>query len=455
MCFLRHRTAELRPNVSPALHPWVRVTPGVAAVAVVAALLAAPSRAARAEPDAAPATDAALSRLIDESLAARPEIAGARAQADAEREQVPRAGALPDPMLQLGIQHDGFTSLEIGKKESSFVSVMASQTLPWPGKRDLQTEVAELGAAQATQSIARVRLSTEADVRRAYLDLQLVRDRLALLDSLEVVWQSALGVARARYVAGDGAQSDVLRAQLELDRLAQRRLALAARDRTGVQALNRLRGHGLDEPIAVARLRELPALGGLVDRFSADRAVASSPELAAARLATARADRSVVLAGKSAYPDLTVSAGIMVRGSMTPMWLITVGGPLPVFADRKQHREVAGERARAQAARGEAAAVEQVIRLRSEQRRAAFAALVGTIELYERGLLVQSQATTESTLSQYKVGKVSFASVLEANAGFIADQDGYLDTVAAARGLLIAEAEISLDAVAMPGELKP
>lgn len=424
----------------------------VAALGLLA--VAPPAHAEQAGPADAPLpADAALAQLIAEGLAARPEIAASRAAADAAQEQVRQAGALPDPMLQLGLQNDGFTSLEIGTMPSSFVSIMGQQTLPWPGKRGLRADVAQLAADQARQTVSRLQLSTEADVRRAYLDLQLVRERLALLDSLAVIWQNAQGAARVRYTAGDGAQSDLLRAQLALDRLAQRRLALGADERSRVQQLNRLRAHPLDEAIATpAQLRDAAQLAGLEARFSADRAVARSPELAAARLGVTRADRSVALAGKSAYPDLTVSTGIMIRGSLPPMWTVTVGGPLPVFAGDKQRREVAERRAEASAARGDTAAVEQLIRLRVAERRTAFTALVATIAIYQRGLLVQSQATTESTLAQYKVGKVSFASVLEANAGFIADQDGFLDSIAAAQRLLIADAEISLDAPPMPAE---
>jgi outer membrane protein TolC len=449
--------AHSRELAARGAYPWVRASRRrVARVLGVLVLLGA-ARTAPAEPlDPPLPADPTLARLIADSLAARPEIAQSRALADAEQHQVPQAGALPDPMLQLGIQNDGFTSIEIGRMDTSFVSIMASQTFPRRGKRGLRAEVAGLGAAQARQAVARLQLSTEAEVRRAYLDLLLVRDRLALLDALSAVWQNAQGVARARYVAGDGAQSDMLRAQLELARLQQRRLALGAGEATRVQQLNRLRAHLLDEPIDTpAHLRDLAALAGLEARFAVDRAVARSPELAAARLGITRADRAVALAGKSAYPDLTVSTGVMIRGALPPMWTVTVGGPLPVFAGDKQRREIAEGEARASAARSEAEAIEQLIRLRAAERRTAFAALVATIELYQRGLLVQSQATTESTLAQYKVGKVSFASVLEANAGFIADQDGFLESVAAAHRLLIADAEISLEATMMPAESRP
>jgi cobalt-zinc-cadmium efflux system outer membrane protein len=292
-----------------------------------------------------------------------------------------------------------------------------------------------------------VRLSTEAEVRRAYLDLLLARDRLALLDQLETLWQKSLGVARVRYEAGTGAQSDVLRAQLELNRIKQRRFALEADRLTRVQTLNRLRDHPLDEAIETfTRVTDLPALAPLEGHFAVERALAESPELAAARLGATGSNRASALAEKSYYPDVTVGTGIMLRGDLPPMWLVTVGGPVPVFAGRRQSRSVAESRASESAAHREVATLDQLLRLRSRQRHTVFTALVQTIDLYERGLLVQSAATAESTLSQYTVGKVSFASVLEANAGYIADQEGHLQAIAAAHRILIAEAERSLDA---------
>jgi hypothetical protein len=65
-------------------------------------------------------------------------------------------------------------------------------------------------------------------------------------------------------------------------------------------------------------------------------------------------------------------------------------------------------------------------------------------------LLVQSQATVESALAQYQVGKVTFPSVLEANVGFVNDQDGYLGASADAQRIPIASAEVSLQPVGAP-----
>jgi cobalt-zinc-cadmium efflux system outer membrane protein len=391
-------------------------------------------------------TDPVLATLIEQSLAALPELAQARALVKADRERAPQAGALPDPMLQLGVQNDGFGSWEVGKMESSWYSIMISQTLPWPGKLRLRSEVAELVANQAEQNVARVRLSTEAEVRRAYLSLILARDRLMLLDRLDAIWQKSAVLARIRYETGQGAQSDVFRAQLELNRIRQRRWALQVEADTQVQALNRLRGHPLDEPIATSSHLvdlALPALND--DSAAAQDAFDRSPELAAARLGLPQAEKSVALARKSYLPDFTVSAGVMPRGGdFPPMWLLSVSIPLPIFAGSKQSRAVAEGEARVVANQKNVEGLGQTLRLRVQQRRTALAALLESIRLYKDGLLVQSEATADSTLAQYEVGRVTFASVLEANAGLIADQDGYLQALAQAQRLAIDSLEVSL-----------
>ena len=419
----------------------------VASSAMAALLLLAPG--ARAETSGAEGslpTDPVLAELIERSLAARPELRQAEAGLRAERERVPQAGALPDPVLSLGIQNDGFKEITVGKMETSFYQVMLSQGLPWPGKRGLRTDVARLSADAAGAALARARLTTEADVRRAYLDLLLTRDRLALLKRLEEIWQTSAGIARVRYEAGDGAQSDVLRAQLELNRLRQRRWALESQERTGVQTLNRLRGRPVDEPLATSVSVRALAVPELPSREAAlADALERSPELAEARLGAARASKSAALAERERYPDLGVNAGIMPRGQFEPMWLAGLSVGLPVWSARKQSRAVAESRARAEAGARGAETIEQVLRLRVAERQSAYEALLETIRLFREGLLVLSRATADSTLAQYRVGKVTFASVLEANAGYVNDEDGYLAALADAVRIAIAAAEVSLE----------
>ncbi len=405
-------------------------------------LLTFPAAAPAQTPGAGP-PDPVLDGLIREALEARPELRQARSLVQAAEERAPQVGRLPDPILTLGIQNDGFESIQIGTMETSYWQVMVTQPLPWPGKLGFRADAAGLEAKGAGAALDRVRLTVEADVRRAYLDLLLSRDRLQLLATLEALWQQSEGLAKIRYEVGEGPQSDLLRAQLERTRLRQRRSALEAEERARLQALNRLRSHPLDEPLATTLgLRDLadPPLLPL-EEARAD-AEARSPELAAAQFGRRASEAQLGAARRDRYPDFIVSAGVMPRGSLEPMWLLSVGITLPIYG--RQSHAVEESLAREHASADGEEAVLQLLRLRVEERRTLLAALLSVNRLYRGGLLVQSEATVASTTSQYKVGRVTFASVLEALAGYVADVDGFLQSIADAQRVAIAQREVSL-----------
>jgi outer membrane protein TolC len=164
-----------------------------------------------------------------------------------------------------------------------------------------------------------------------------------------------------------------------------------------------------------------------------------------------RADRGLDLAHRSLFPDLAVTAGLMPRGGLPPMWQATLAFSIPVFAGQKQTRNIAENEALASASRQGAETIRQILHQRVHERRAALAAALDVLRLYRSGLLVQSRATAESTLAQYKVGRISFVSVLEAIAGYIQDETAFLRTVADAQRIEIARSEVSLSPLALAG----
>ncbi len=410
------------------------------AVGLFAAL--APSLSSAELPLAAP--DPVVARMVEEALQSRPELQQNRMNIEAERARVPQAGALPDPTLTLGIQNDGFKAIQIGTMETSYWQVMITQPFFWPGKRGLRSEVARLAVSGSEAALERARLSTEAEVRRGYVDLLRTRDALRLQSKLEVHWRQAEGLARARYQVAQTPQSDLLRAQLERTRLEQRRSALEADELLRVQELNRLRGHPLDEPIpTTAHLLDLPVPAPFSLDLALADAEARSPELAAARAAEHQSSVRADLARRERYPDFTVSAGIMPRGGFDPMWTASLGITLPVFSGRAH--AVAESESRHQGGSAGIEAVRQILRLRTQERATQLGSLLRINQLYRSGLLVQSEAAVESTETQYQVGRVTFASVLEALNAYVADQQGSLDAAADALRIVIAQRELSLE----------
>ena len=393
--------------------------------------------------------DPVLKTLVDQALATRPELEQVRAAIRAEYQRVPQAGALPDPTLALGIQNDGFGGIQIGKMEGSFLSIMVAQTIPWAGKVEARSRVASVDARLAEVDLKRVELAVRAEVERGYIDLLQTRDRLALLDRLDALWTQAEGLARSRYETGQGAQSDLLRAQLERNRLHQRRWTLAAEEQQQLAGLNRLRSRPLDEVIAASRsLTDLPD-PTLLDLAQAQRvALAGSPEIEKARLDVDQAERRIDLARNDLVPDVTLSAGLMPRwGKFEPMWQLGLAVPLPIWAGSKQSRAIDESVQRSNVASSSVDVVEQLLQQRVAERHALLRAVLESNQLYRTGLLAQSEATVASTVAQYQVGSVTFASVLEALAGYLGDLDGFLTSIATSQRIAIAERELSLDPV--------
>lgn len=392
-----------------------------------------------------------LAVLVDDALEARPELAQARAEVRAAQERVPQAESWPDPMLQVGVQNDSFNKWQVGTMETSWLLFMASQTIPFPGKTALRGEVANVEVTARRLAVERVRLTTVADVRRAYLALQLARARLELLSRLAALLGQAVEVAQSRYEAGEGPQSDILRARLEVARLAQQRVVLQADEALQLASLNRLRGHILDENVATRPLVQL-TFPPAADAVSAERRLLeSSPEYLAARAGVQGAQRGRELGQRQYFPDLSIGAGVMVRGALEPMWTVTLGVPLPVFAGTKQSRAVAEADAAVDANSRGAEVVEQLLRLRTTQRLAYWRALSGVWRGYQETLLADAAATAEATLTQYRTGKVPFAAVLEATSVTIALVDASYGVLVDAWRLAIAQDELSLAEVSVSG----
>jgi outer membrane protein TolC len=396
--------------------------------------------------------DAVLAALVSETLARSPDHARALAEVSAERERVPQSGALPEPTLVLGIQNDGFKGIQIGVEPTSFWQVLINVPLSWPGKRGFREDAAAARVTVAEASLQRVRLTLLGDVERAYLDLRLLRGQLELQGKLESLWKQAEEVARARYQVGEAPQSDLLRSQLERTRLRLQRLALEAAERSALQEINRLRVHPLDEPVDTPiplteeRSGPLPAPEALV----AD-AEARSPDLSLAMRNVTVAEARVKSAYRERWPDLSVTAAIMPRGQLEPMWAASVGLSLPIYWWDKGSRAVAeAEQVRSGEQLG-VDSVRQLLSLRTRERHTALSALLETLEVYRHGLLVQSDATVRSTLAQYRVGKLPFASVLEVMRGVVTDEGGYLTALSDAQRLLIALREVSLQSPATAG----
>ena len=212
---------------------------------------------------------------------ANPSVRAARLTAEADRERVSPAGALPDPMLELGLMNRPLD--DFGADERMTMNVVGlRQRFPWPGNQGFSEEArghaARASELDAEETAAQVLARAKAVYARlAYLD----RAAGITSDTRELL-RDFLAVAETRYASGEGIQQDLLQAQVAVGRttadlvaLEQERVATAAR-------LNALMGRPANDRIAAVEFPEagapLPPLDSL-----ANLAAARRPALGAAR----------------------------------------------------------------------------------------------------------------------------------------------------------------------------
>lgn len=376
--------------------------------------------------------DPHLAVLIQDALASNPKLKEARAALDAERAKVPQAGALPDPILSLGYQNDGFRRLTYGESSFAFAQVGLSQTFPYPGKRDLRTRIAQAGVAAADAGVERVRLDLVASVARSYADLLRLRGQRALLLSEGQVWDQVIEASRARVEAGTGSVGDLLRAKLERARLSQRQAELEGRAAGQEAELDRLAGRAPGAPIEGADLAALP-LPAAPDEGAVARAVGRSPELNEARHHLVHFQQQTDLAKLDSRPDFTVGAAYMPQGSMPGMWSVSVGFALPLWAGRKQRQAVAQARAEAEGESYRVRDLEQRVEALTRARAARLKADLEVAKLYQEGILAQGDAAYRAALARFSAGSATFRETLEALSDRLKDRGDYLDALAQAR----------------------
>lgn len=412
----------------------------LAGVALQLVLASAPARAQVPWP--VPVEDPALAALIEEALSKNPDVAAARQAAAAAGQRPAQARSLPNPMLSVGYTNDGW-SPSLGTQEMTTLGFMASQELPYPGKRGLRGDIAAREAGQVEQQAERVGRGITAAVKRAYYGLLLSRHLLDLIHDQEEIWKQIEGVARARYSVGQGAQQDVLRVQVEVTRIEQLVAEQEAESEIRLAELNRLLAREASAPLETpARLALRPVQGSLDQLF--DWATAVSPELKGVDLAIERASLAVNLAKKEFKPDFSVQSAYMNRGGLAPMWQAGIGISVPLYRKRLS-AGLAEAEAQLRSSQSAIESVRLQLRFRTQERLTQLKTTERVATLYGEGIVPQDRMSVEAALANYQTGKVPFIAVLEALTTLYNDRATHLRLLANHEQTLASLEEASLD----------
>lgn len=308
-------------------------------MAMTAALVAPAALASPPSAEAVSLADA-IAMAVHES----PMLIAREASGEAAREELARAGELPDPRLSFGIQNlpiAGSDAFSLTDDRMTMRRVGLSQALPSSAKRQARRQVAQ---AQVAEAVA-LEVTAELDVRRAtaqaWIELWAATLERELLQTLREDAERGFDAARAQLAGGVGSAADALAAK-QLDLELQNELDLAAARIAAARAsLARWTGEAIATTTPPPDFSVAPASEGellvALDQQGPLLAWEAQEAVAEAMLARARADKS---------PDWSLAGGFAQRGAGASdvVW-VEVGVDLPLFAARRQDRGIAARAA--------------------------------------------------------------------------------------------------------------
>jgi outer membrane protein TolC len=377
-----------------------------------------------------PLLAAPLDDLVQEALAANPEVKASAARWEMFTQKARAAGTFDDPMIMLGIDsglvRDPF-NLDRDMQTSKVIGI--SQMVPFFGKRALAREAATLEAEATRWEVEERKLELAAMVKETWYQIYFTDRSLEVLARSIATLDDLVRFTEAMYGVGQGRQADVLRSQVERSKMEEMRLVLQQQRRSLEAGLNTLLYRPMTTAVPAIDNAELTAIS--IDATELERLAEEHRPLLrslAARIDKATAERA--LADKEFYPDFTLAFEYMQRDSIMDdpgydMYNASVSFNLPLQRERR-HAMVAESEASMRMAGEELNMTRNAIRK-------GIADLLAQLErdrkmasLYREGILPQAGATLESSLSSYRAGKGEFMQVLDSRmALFNIERDYY------------------------------
>jgi outer membrane protein, heavy metal efflux system len=386
------------------------ITIRIMRLAVVAAtlfLFAVPAMAA----DATGGT-LELQPLISEALQNNHDVWVTGAKWKASSSKIKLAGSLPDPMVMIGYQNEGWNQYTLGQMVGSQWMYSISQMFPYPGKRALKEEMAARDADTAEAMYRAARLGTVARVKELYFDLfetykdlDLVRERTGLFTRIE---EAAL----ARYATGMGQQQEVLMAQTEKYMLLEREAMLKQKRQSLEAMLTSTVGREQNAPLGRPVEPQASTLVLSEDEL-VQRAVESSPEVVSREKMMRASEAGVHMAEKEYYPDVTLAAWVATRGGpYEDMWSVTATFNIPLYYKSRQGAALASARAMSSAALHDLAGIKAMLVSSVRDNYSMVRSSETLMDLYRSGLIPKTKQDFELSLSGYRTGKAEEITVV-------------------------------------------
>ena len=281
-----------------------------------------------------PGSPLLMEKVVAFALANNPQIAAAEERWRAALNRPAVVSALPNPAF--GVSY--FAEEMETRNGPLRGGITLSQKLPWFGKLDTKSRIAESEANVFKERHESTRLEIIAKVKQVYFELYWITRAIAITKSNIDLMKQFEKVAQAMYVAGEVSQQDVLKAQVEISNLQNELDTFVEMKTTAAARLNALLGRPIEAPLGEPERFEFRRFTTELENLY-NLARELSPRLRLHQQLIKRAEQQSKLARLDYYPDFTLGVqyqNIAFGAPMAPhegqdAWAVMVSMSLPIW----------------------------------------------------------------------------------------------------------------------------
>lgn len=253
--------------------------------------------------------DNGLKELISIALEQNNEILSAESRVIEATERIRQAGTLPDP--QLGFEY--FLEPIETRTGPQEASVSLRQSFPWLGRLSLEKELKENDVGIAKALLIKTRFSVIRKIKEAYIEYGYLGQAEKITTQILELMNYLEGIANTNYTSGKASYADVLKIQIEIDKLRNKKISLADNTTPFRTRINNILG--TDRNMARQQPDNLPQLSlGKTEEDIFELFRLYNPVILAGQHKVNGSRTSLDIAEQGYYPDLTMSVKTIFTG---------------------------------------------------------------------------------------------------------------------------------------------
>ncbi|WP_431064226.1 TolC family protein [Methylotuvimicrobium sp.] len=347
-----------------------------------------------------------------------PGLAQINARAQAMAAIPSQVGTMPDPVISFNALNLPTDTFDTRQEPMTQMQFGVSQSIPFPGKLELNEQAAGFAAEAAAHDVVEARWRLLRDVKKIWWSLFYLDRALEIVKANRDLLRQFVEIAQTKYQVGEGLQQDVLLAQLELSRLLDNELVLVGTRERAKAQLNALLDKPADQqinlPQAVSEtLPNLMAESTLFEQAENSRALLSSR-----RESVNAAQTRLELAKKDYFPDFNVGAAYGIRDNTltntdrADFLSMKLSVTVPIFLASKQAKAV--DQRTSELMQQKYVLQDEWNQVRAEISTASsdFHQTKNQVVLFKSGIIPQARQTVASMLAGYQVNKVDFLNLV-------------------------------------------